>query len=97
MKIKMMRCLPCNGSGRVMGGGMMMADCENCDGRGKIQEVDDELDYLAMKQTQSYLNAKERLMSKNVNLTHEEAEELLDDAFEKEKPKTKPGRKKKEA
>lgn len=35
---KLIRCVPCGGSGIVMGGGMMMKDCFECDGRGKIHE-----------------------------------------------------------
>lgn len=93
------RCIPCSGSGKVMGGGFMIANCEYCDGSGKIKYVDDEIDYLAMKQTESYRNAKARLKSKHNSLSDEDAEKLLDEAFEKEleveKPKAKRGRKKK--
>lgn len=93
--MKKARCIPCSGSGRVMGGGMMMADCDNCDGEGKIRVVDDEIDFLTMKQTEGYQNAKKRLQSKHENLSDEEAEKLLDEAFEKEKPIIKSGRKSK--
>ena len=88
------RCLPCAGSGRVMGGGMMMADCDICDGVGKVKVVEDEIDFLTMKQTEGYQNAKKRLQAKNENLSDNEAEKLLDEAFEKEKPLVKRGRKK---
>jgi hypothetical protein len=79
-----------------MGGGMMMADCELCDGAGKFKEVSDDIDFLAMKQTESYVKAKKRLQARNEDLSDEEAEKLLDEAFEKEKPTVKRGRKKKE-
>jgi hypothetical protein len=77
-----------------MGGGMVMADCDYCDGTGKVSGIDDEIDFLTMKQTEGYQNAKKRLQSKNENLSDEEAEKLLDEAFEKEKPTMKRGRKK---
>jgi RecJ-like exonuclease len=87
MALKM--CIPCAGSGRVMGGGMMMKDCDQCDGRGKIQYVDDEIDYLAKKQSLNYKDAKQRLVDK-ANISGEQAEEYLD----AELKKTKRGRKK---
>jgi hypothetical protein len=83
----MQRCTPCGGSGRVMGGGMIIKDCEECDGRGKIKKIDDEIDYLTMKQTKSYKSAKTRLQKKHPNLSEDEAEKMLDKAFEKEKVK----------
>jgi RecJ-like exonuclease len=30
------RCKNCVGSGKVMGGGMLMADCDECEGVGKL-------------------------------------------------------------
>ena len=32
--MKKTRCNVCNGSGKVMGGGMMIKDCDECDGLG---------------------------------------------------------------
>ena len=87
--MSMTRCIPCRGSGRLMGGGMITVDCDHCDGSGKIPEIKDDINYLSIKQTESYQKAKARLISKNENLSDEEAEKLLDEAFEKEKPKIK--------
>lgn len=78
-------CVPCSGSGRLMGGGMMMMDCDSCNGKGNMDHVDDEIDYLNMKNNESYKKAKKRLQKKHPNLSDGEAEQLLDDAFEKEK------------
>lgn len=87
--MKKKACHLCGGSGKVMGMGMMSQDCDNCDGSGKVFEHDDEIGYLTdtMKKTEGYQNAKERLMAKDENLSDEDAEKLLDEAFEKEKPK----------
>ncbi len=81
------RCVPCGGSGEVLGGGMMKSDCHYCHGKGKIKVVDEEIDYLAMKQTDGYRNAKSRLMSSHSDISEQEAEKLLDEAFENERPK----------
>lgn len=92
------RCIPCNGSGKLMGGGMITADCDNCNGVGKVKEVAiDEMDYLAMKQTEGYRSAKKRLQSSHPDLSGDEAEKLLDEAFENEKPKATRKRKAKDA
>ena len=81
-------CIPCSGSGRVMGGGMLMKDCDECDGRGKIQYVDDEIDYLSQKQSLNFTEAKKRLAEK-ANISEDQAEKYLDDAHKKQKKKNK--------
>lgn len=72
------RCISCSGGGKVMGMGMIMQDCEACDGAGKIFVPDDELDFLAMKQTESYQKAKDKLKAVDNTIDDKKAEELLD-------------------
>lgn len=31
------RCFTCGGTGKIMGGGMIMKDCHTCDSTGKIE------------------------------------------------------------
>lgn len=81
----MKRCLSCNGSGRVMGGGMMMADCDNCDGRGKIQEADDELEYLQLKTTDSFKNAIDKIKKIDNTLSDDQAEKIFKDELDRTK------------
>ena len=81
-------CIPCAGSGKVMGGGMMIKDCDQCDGRGKVTYVDDEIDFLAQKQSLNYEDAKQRLADK-ANITEEQAAEYLHAEFVKDKQKRK--------
>jgi hypothetical protein len=87
------RCIPCGGSGRVMGGGMMMNDCEHCDGLGKIIVSDDDIDYLAKKQNdkelESYKKAKKNIKSVDESITDDQAERILDDELNKSKTKRK--------
>ena len=87
--MELKKCRACAGSGKIMGGGMMIKDCHECNGIGKISEIKPEPDIKTIKQTESYRQAKSRLMEKSPDLTNEEAEKLLDDAFEREKPRKK--------
>jgi len=36
------RCPACNGSRKIMGGGMIMRDCHACDGTGNVEVKRDE-------------------------------------------------------
>jgi len=41
-----MRCGACSGGGKVMGGGMIMATCDDCDGKGRKPVIFDPISYL---------------------------------------------------
>lgn len=71
------RCIPCCGSGRVMGGGMIMSDCDHCEGRGKVKVVEDDIGFLEEKTTVSYNEAIDRI-KKETNLPDKEAKEVFD-------------------
>lgn len=79
------RCIPCGGSGKVMGGGMLISDCEHCDGEGKV--IDDNA--LFAKDTEHYKKAKSDIKAIDKAMTDEEAEKILDEEIEKQKPKGK--------
>lgn len=85
----LIRCLECQGSGTVMGGGMMYHDCEKCDGRGKIKKVKDEISYLEIKQSESYQDAIDEIKSLDPKLNDADADKLLKKQFEKRKDKVK--------
>lgn len=78
------RCLRCNGAGNYLGMGMTPVDCGDCSGSGKVFQKKDVAD---IKTSDGYLSAKSRLKASNPDLTDDEADELLEEAFEKEKPK----------
>ena len=79
------RCATCYGSGKVMGGGMMMQDCEECNGAGKINVVEEDIEELnkIAKNTESYKSAKEKIKLVDKNLSDDEAEKILDVEFKK--------------
>lgn len=73
------RCLPCNGSGKMMGGGMLTINCEHCHGVGKIEEpeIENELDYLQMQSTESFKKAIANIKALDKNITDDEAEKVF--------------------
>lgn len=75
---KFIRCLPCYGSGQVLGGGMIQKDCEECDGRGKIEETIDDMEYLKVRSTESYDNAINKIKSLHPSISDEKAKELFE-------------------
>lgn len=77
------RCSTCNGSGQIMGGGMMYHDCDECNGRGKIKKPIDEISYLQVKESEAYQNAIDEIKSIDKSLTHEEADKLLQKQFKR--------------
>ena len=82
------RCVPCGGSGKMMGGGMMLLDCDTCDGLGKVIVPDeDDIDYLA-KNTEHYQKAKEEIKKIDDKISDDEAEKILDEEIEKQKPES---------
>ena len=96
MIITSKRCTPCGGSGKVMGGGMMIHDCQPCKGSGKVSEAIDDIEYLQVKETESYQNAIKNIQKMDSNLSQEEAEDIFKSEFDKLDEKPKPGRPKKE-
>lgn len=76
------RCSRCVGSGTVMGGGMMMSECYDCDGTGKIKE--EKITEVMSKESEEYKKAKERIKSLDENMTEDQAEKLLDEELDKQ-------------
>lgn len=91
------RCLPCYGSGKLLGGGMITKDCYHCFGKGNIDVVpeENEIEFLSMQQSDAYKSSVKRIADQ-ANVSEEEARKLLEKEFNGEVPK-KRGRKKKEA
>jgi len=52
-------CVPCGGSGKMMGGGMIINDCSQCNGRGKTEVIENDLEFLEAKDTEAYKKAFE--------------------------------------
>lgn len=66
------RCTVCTGSGKIMGGGMMLQDCDECDGLGKITDLK-----LAEKE------AITKIKACDPNLTEKDAQKVLDEELTK--------------
>jgi DnaJ-class molecular chaperone len=78
------RCLRCAGAGNYLGTGMTPIDCAECSGRGTIAK-EAQVSVLNIKESNGYKSARNRLMDSNPVLTEDEADKLLEEAFEKEK------------
>lgn len=85
--MSLQRCVPCGGSGKMMGGGMLLKDCEHCEGKGKINIDDEDLDILLGKQTEHYQKAKAELQAIAPSMNGEEVEKILDEEIKKESRK----------
>ena len=70
-------CQCCAGSGKIMGGGMIMRDCDECSGAGSIIEADDDIEYLQLKATDSYKDAIQKIKKVDPELSTEDAEEIF--------------------
>ncbi len=80
------RCKTCYGSGKVMGGGMMQHDCDECDGTGKIVFIEDdikELERLKAKEEESRQKAINEIKELDPNMSDEKAKEIFEEEFKK--------------
>lgn len=57
-------CVPCGGSGKMMGGGMLAVNCSQCSGMGKMESVDDDIGFLEVKATELYKKEFEKEFTK---------------------------------
>lgn len=73
--MQLKRCNPCQGSGKMMGGGMITKDCHHCQGKGKIDDI------VVEKSSKHYKRAKENIKKLDTNLSDQEAENMLDEAL----------------
>jgi len=85
------RCISCNGSGQIMGGGMIFHDCEKCEGVGKVYRID--------KESKEYKDTIKDIKNINKEMSDEEAEKLFENGIsnikekENDKIKTRKNRK----
>ncbi len=85
---KDIRCNCCAGAGKTMGAGMMYADCDACDGRGKIKNDENDFDKFNLESTESYSNAIKTIQEK-CNVDKKTAKELFDNEIKNEKKRGK--------
>jgi len=77
------KCIQCAGSGIVMGIGMIQCDCHNCNGKGKVEEAIDDIEYLEVKSSESYNKAIDQIKSLDSSISDEKAKELFDEELKK--------------
>lgn len=80
------KCKDCRGTGKMKGAGYMDIDCEHCDGMGKVYQQKDDIEELALRQSDNFKNAAS-------DLGDEKAKEIYEEEFKKELVKLKKGRK----
>lgn len=77
------RCPVCIGGGEIMGGGMIMKDCPNCDGYGTITEGVAPSKAKAVsvdRRSRSYRDAITKIMDLH-KVDREEAVKIFDEEF----------------
>ena len=84
----LVRCNACVGSGRVMGGGMMTWDCDQCEGSGKIDPDKDSKHkqpekFKMDKESKHYKKAIKKIKALDIKLTDKDAENIFDDELAK--------------
>jgi len=79
----MEKCYRCQGTGRYLGNGMMMTDCNLCS--GDVVEVPIEKPSLdkVNRNSKSYQKAIKDIMAINPDISRKEAIQMFDDAYVK--------------
>ncbi len=72
------RCKACSGSGKVMGGGMIFNECDECEGKGKIYVPEKPV---IDKNSDEYRNAITNIKNLGDNISDEQADQMFDDAW----------------
>jgi hypothetical protein len=79
-----MLCIRCGDTGRYLGNGMMMTDCELCANKDETKSKPAEVPLAKIdRKSKSYQNAIKDIMASNPTLTRNEAVKLFDDAYNK--------------
>lgn len=74
-----MYCSRCNGTGRYLGNGMMLTDCNLC-----IEKPSESLcEPVIDKKSKPYQKAIKEIMALNPSITRKEATKMFEDAYEK--------------
>ena len=77
-----MMCIRCGNTGRYLGNGMMMTDCELCAEKEEAEAKEIPVSKIDRK-SKSYQTAIKDIMASNPDLTRADAVKLFDDAYSK--------------
>ena len=70
----LVRCVPCGGSGKVLWLGGVAKDCPTCVGNGKVEEPEDEINYLIehkIEPEQDLQTLADKVLNKNKPKTYD--------------------------
>ena len=73
-------CIRCGGTGRYLGNGMMMVDCNLCDDKGQLKPSVTKID----RKSSSYQKAIKDIMAINPTISRSEAVKMFDKAYDKD-------------
>jgi DnaJ-class molecular chaperone len=76
------RCKVCTGSGRVMGGGMIMKDCDHCNGYGTVNEQSQPVIKID-KESKGYKEAINSIKALDSSMTDDQAKDIFEKEFAK--------------
>lgn len=78
-----MLCIKCGGTGKYLGNGMMMTDCNACDDElAPNKSADTSAPKIDVK-SKSYQKAIKDIMALNPTITRQEAVKMFDKAYDK--------------
>ena len=81
LRIAIMLCHRCGGTGKYLGNGMMMTNCNRCDEHGKpIKVAENKID----RKSSSYQKAIKDIMAINPTISRAEAVKMFDKAYDKD-------------
>lgn len=74
-------CIKCNGKGTYLGNGMMIVDCNLCDGEEPKEKIEAPTLDKINRNSKSYLKAIKDIMASNPNISRKEAIKMFDEAY----------------
>jgi len=78
-------CIRCGGSGKYLGNGMMMTDCNLCDeDNNEVSENKPKITPKIDRKSKSYQAAIKDIMALNPTITRPEAVKMFDEAYHKD-------------
>jgi hypothetical protein len=80
--MKLVYCNLCAGSGKVMGNGCIIIECDQCDGYGKYHEKEEVKHQEFDRENAHYKEAITRIKELNTDLSEEEAEDIFNEALD---------------
>ncbi len=78
-----MFCSTCAGSGKVLGNGMILTECKDCEGFGRVSAEKPEKSAKIDKKSKPYKDAIKEIMGLNPAISREDAAKMFEETYEK--------------